>query len=106
MKKPRVICYLRTHRRVWGLTQTELADLIGGPRLSIPKRPGEPDLTYADISKITQKMGWKPKISFKEGVQKVLNRIEDWREAPVWTPETISEANKDWFQYLGGSSQR
>ncbi len=25
----RVLCYLRTHRRVWGLTQRELASLLG-----------------------------------------------------------------------------
>lgn len=31
MKKPKenVLCYLRTHRRVWGLTVKELASLIG-----------------------------------------------------------------------------
>lgn len=31
MKKirKRALCYLRTHRRLWGLTQKDLADLIG-----------------------------------------------------------------------------
>jgi len=28
-KNPPVLCYLRTHRRNWGLTQKELAALIG-----------------------------------------------------------------------------
>ena len=28
-KKRNVLCYLRTHRRVWGLTQRELVSLIG-----------------------------------------------------------------------------
>jgi len=27
--KKKVLCYLRTHRRVWGLTQQELASLMG-----------------------------------------------------------------------------
>jgi len=27
--KTNVLCYLRTHRRVWGLTQPELASLLG-----------------------------------------------------------------------------
>ena len=27
--KRKVLCYLRTHRRVWGLTQRELASLMG-----------------------------------------------------------------------------
>ncbi|MBI2755073.1 MAG: helix-turn-helix transcriptional regulator [Betaproteobacteria bacterium] len=29
MSELRVLCYLRTHRRVWGLTQRELARLLG-----------------------------------------------------------------------------
>ena len=29
MKNRPSICYLRTHRRVWGLTQAEIADLLG-----------------------------------------------------------------------------
>jgi|ERR1700693_1829145 len=28
-KERKVLCYLRTHRRVWGLTQRELASLMG-----------------------------------------------------------------------------
>jgi len=28
-KNGNVLCYLRTHRRVWGLTQPELASLLG-----------------------------------------------------------------------------
>jgi len=28
-EKRNVLCYLRTHRRVWGLTQKELASLLG-----------------------------------------------------------------------------
>lgn len=27
--KTNVLCYLRTHRRIWGLTQPELASLLG-----------------------------------------------------------------------------
>lgn len=27
--KQRMVCYLRTHRRLWGLTQKELASLLG-----------------------------------------------------------------------------
>ena len=26
---------------------------------------------------------------------------EDWRDAPVWTPETIESATKVWFESLG-----
>jgi UDP-glucose 4-epimerase len=77
-----------------------LADLIGGPRVYIPKRPGEPDRTWADISKMQTMLGWSPQVSFEEGVHRMLERIRDWADAPVWTPETIAEATKDWYRYL------
>jgi UDP-glucose 4-epimerase len=84
----------------------QLADLIGGPRTGIPKRPGEPDCTFADTTKIGQALGWRPAVSFPEGVRKVLDRIEDWRDAPVWTPDSIKEATKDWFKFLSSAPSR
>ena len=78
-----------------------LVSLLGGEKVYIPKRPGEPDCTWADIRKIQSKLGWQPKVSFEEGVAEILKHIEYWRQAPVWTPETIHDATKDWFQYLG-----
>ncbi|MBI2118151.1 MAG: SDR family oxidoreductase [Elusimicrobia bacterium] len=77
-----------------------LVKLLGGPVIYIPKRPGEPDCTQADISKINKILNWKPKVSFEEGVTILLKNILDWKEAPVWTKETIQEATKEWFQYL------
>jgi UDP-glucose 4-epimerase len=77
-----------------------LAELIGGERTHIPKRPGEPDCTFADVSKIQRILGWKASIPFEEGVARVMERIEDWREAPVWTPASIADATKDWFAFL------
>jgi len=78
----------------------KLVSLLGGEKVHIPKRPGEPACTWADISKIQSQLGWKPKVSFEEGVNKILKHIEYWREAPVWTPESIKEATQDWFKYL------
>lgn len=69
----------------------------------IPKRPGEPDCTWADVSRIAQELGWHAKTSFEDGVAIMRDHIEHWREAPVWTPETIDEATRDWFRYLGAS---
>jgi UDP-glucose 4-epimerase len=77
-----------------------LAVLLGGEKVHIPQRPGEPLSTWADISKIKSQLGWQPKVSFEEGVHEVLKHIDYWRQAPVWTPETIQEATKDWFKYL------
>ncbi len=78
-----------------------LCELLGGETIHIPKRPGEPDCTFADTTKIERKLGWKAKITFEEGVQKVLENIDYWREAPVWTPDSITDATQDWFKYLG-----
>lgn len=78
-----------------------LVELLGGEVVRIPKRPGEPDCTLADISKIQHLLGWRPKVSFQEGVQILLKNIDYWREAPVWTPDAIQEATQEWFQYLG-----
>jgi UDP-glucose 4-epimerase len=78
-----------------------LVELLGGEVVHIPKRPGEPDCTFADTSKIEKLLGWKPKVSFEAGVKVMLENIDYWRKAPVWETETIARATKDWFKYLG-----
>jgi len=77
-----------------------LVRLLGGPITHIPKRPGEPDRTYANISKIKRLLKWKPKVSLEKGVKILLDNIDYWRQAPVWTPKTIKKATRDWFRYL------
>jgi UDP-glucose 4-epimerase len=77
-----------------------VADIIGGNKVKIPKRPGEPDRSLADISKIKSHFNWQPKIAIDEGIKMLLKNINDWREAPVWTPETIKEETKSWFKLL------
>jgi UDP-glucose 4-epimerase len=81
-----------------------LAELLGGPRTHIPKRPGEPECTWADITKIQTELGWTPQISFDEGVKLMLENIEYWREAPVWDAHSIAATTKGWFTYLGGKA--
>lgn len=78
-----------------------LVDLLGGEKVFIPKRPGEPDSTYADITKIKELLGWSPKVSFEEGVKVMLENIEQWKDSPIWDENSIEEATKDWFEYLG-----
>ncbi len=78
----------------------ELVSLLGGEVVYIPKRPGEPDVTHADISKIRKELGWQAKISFKEGVEKMVSRIDDWKDAPLWDKNSIADATRDWFTHL------
>ena len=82
-----------------------LVELLGAKEVvHIPKRPGEPDCTHANVAKITELLAWAPQVSFEEGVKRMLARIDDWRVAPVWTAKTIDTATKDWFKYLGAAS--
>jgi UDP-glucose 4-epimerase len=80
-----------------------LVELLGGPITHIPKRPGEPDCTFADTQLIRKTLGWAPKISFDEGIRRMLASINHWKSAPVWTADGIREATADWFKYLGAS---
>ena len=77
-----------------------ITELLGGDVVYIPSRPGEPKVTFADITKINQMIGWSPKISIQEGVAKINANIDYWKDAVVWTPQTISDATADWFKYL------
>ena len=79
----------------------DIVKLLGCRSVNIPKRPGEPDLTSANITKIKKELNWKPKISIKKGIKNLLNEINYWNNAPVWTPKKIKVATKDWFKYLG-----
>lgn len=78
-----------------------LVELLGGEVVYIPKRPGEPDCTFADTAKIQQKTGWRPLVSLEEGVKIMLENIDYWRTAPLWEPASIEKATEDWFKYLG-----
>ena len=77
-----------------------LVELLGGEKIHLPKRPGEPDCTYADITKVTNLLGWAPSVSFEEGVKHMLDGIAAWENAPLWTPNKIRDATKTWFDFL------
>ena len=85
-----------------------LVELLGGTETNIvhiPKRPGEPDCTFADTRKIKEMLLWEPRVSLEEGVNHILDNIDYWRQAPVWTAETIKDATQDWFKYLGNRTE-
>tara|TARA_B110000438_G_scaffold290744_1_gene326865 strand:- start:337 stop:1347 length:1011 start_codon:yes stop_codon:yes gene_type:complete len=81
-----------------------LVELLGGEIMYVPKRPGEPDCTWADIAKITTELEWQPTISFEEGVAMMQSEIGAWKDAPLWNPESIEEATKTWFKYMGNKN--
>ena len=92
---------------VWNLgagnpqSVNRLVELLGGEKEYIPKRPGEPDCTWADIKKIQRDLKWRQQVPFEQGVAMMMKEIEVWRDAPLWDPKSISAATKTWFEYLG-----
>jgi len=78
-----------------------LIELIGGPTIRIPERPGEPKVTWANIGKISRELGWEPRISFADGVAMMMAEIDHWRDAPLWDPDSIAQATAVWFEHLG-----
>ncbi|MBM3835534.1 MAG: NAD-dependent epimerase/dehydratase family protein [Verrucomicrobia bacterium] len=83
-------------------TVNRLVELLGGHEVvHLPKRPGEPDCTWADISKIRRHLGWEPRVPFEDGVATMLKNIDQWRDAPIWDSAAITDATRTWFQFLG-----
>lgn len=82
------------------VTVNRLVELLGGEVVHVPKRPGEPDYTWADITKIREDLGWVPQVPFEAGVAELLHHRDDWVDAPVWDPASIQEATRAWFEVL------
>ena len=77
-----------------------IANIISNYQTNIPKRPGEPERSLADISKIKRLTKWTPKIKLKHGVSTLLKDIKKWKDAPVWTPSSIKTETREWFSLL------
>ena len=96
---------------VWNLgsnnpvTINTLCDLIGGEKIFLPRRHGEPEVTWADNSKIKKDLGWEPRVTFKIGVDEILTNIDYWANAPLWDKASIGIATEDWFKFMGKESQ-
>jgi len=82
-----------------------LVELLGGEVVHVPKRPGEPDCTFADVRKAERLLDWRAVVSFEEGVAKILAHIDDFADAPVWDAESIAHATEGWFHHLGRASR-
>lgn len=77
-----------------------LVELLDGEVVYIPKRPGEPDCTWADITKAKKILNWKPKITLEDGVNLLLSNLDYWKDAPIWDENSIEKATAKWFKYL------
>ena len=77
-----------------------IAQLIGGDKLNIPKRPGETDRSLAEITKIKKDINWKPLVTIEDGIKIMLKNINDWKVAKVWTSEKIKKETENWSKYL------
>lgn len=82
------------------ISVNKIVNLLGGKKIYIKKRPGEPECTFADIRRIKRKLKWKPKIKIEKGIKLLISNINYWKKAPVWTPNMIQKATRDWFKYL------
>ena len=78
----------------------KIANLISNKKVYIPKRPGEPDRSLANINLAKKLLNWKPKVSLENGVQNLLENINQFKKAPVWTPNKIKKETRIWFKYL------
>ena len=78
-----------------------LASLISKNVIFIPKRPGEPNSTHANINKIKKNLLWRPTTTFEKGVSNMLLDIDKWKDSPLWDKKSIEKATKKWFEYLG-----
>jgi UDP-glucose 4-epimerase len=74
-----------------------LVKILNTKKITIPWRPGEPRVTWANINKIKKYLNWSPKISFEQGVKIMLKNISYWKLAPLWTKSNINKATQNWF---------
>jgi len=77
-----------------------LVKLLDGPVTYIPKRPGEPEMTFADTDKIKRLLNWGPTIDIESGVEIMLKNINNWNSAPLWDKNKIEIETKKWFQFM------
>lgn len=97
--------------RIWNLgsgnpqSVNRLVELLGGPVVHIPRRPGEPAATWAEPTAINRDLEWAPTVSFEQGVATVVENIDYWAEAPLWDEESIATATEPWFRLLSESEE-
>ena len=77
-----------------------IVKLLSGEIIYIPKRPGEPEVTWSNINRAKKLLNWRPRVSIESGVKILLYNIKSWKNAPLWNEKSIKRATKNWFKYL------
>jgi len=54
------------------LSVNRIAELIGGPRVNVAPRPGEPRDTLADLARCRAILGWSPEVATEDGVPDLI----------------------------------
>jgi nucleoside-diphosphate-sugar epimerase len=54
------------------ITINRVAELIGGPTVNLPPRPGDARHTLADHTEAQRTLGWKPEVKFEDGLAEVI----------------------------------
>ena len=92
---------------IWNLGASDpksinhLTDLLGGKKEYIPKDLESQIVLGQIIQRIKKDLGWKPKISFEDGVKRMIEDINNWKDAPLWDRNSIKKETELWFKYLG-----
>ena len=82
------------------ISVNKIVSILKCKKIFIPKRPGEPEITQADIKLAKKELKWSPKIGINFGIKNLLENIDYWKDAPLWTPKKIKKATRGWFKYL------
>jgi nucleoside-diphosphate-sugar epimerase len=54
----------------------EIADMISSKQEYAPRRAGDAEITLADISRIQSRLGWRPQVQLKDGLQELIQLMQ------------------------------
>lgn len=76
----------------------ELARLLKGKTTELKDRKDEPNVVWADISKIQFDCNWQPRVPIESGIEFSLDVLDQWNHAPLWSPEKLKSFFSTWFE--------
>jgi len=78
----------------------DMANLISSNIIFIPERPGEPQATFADISKAETILGYRPVVNLEDGIELVKAKTDNSSNIKGWSEADIMAATSAWFKHL------